>query len=171
MANRMGSVMGGLGVAVSVLLLYGAAPEGGPSPAHNVSLLSHLDARAPMAASGGPPVCSEPLSSDLHFITTTANAAASVFAIDLDGDTDIDVLTASTDDDTVAWYENDGATPPSFTEHIITASADGARSVFAIDLDGDTNIDVLSASNLDDSIVWYESDGAMPPTFTEHVIA
>ena len=129
------------------------------------------DAGARVATSGGPAACeAEPLSSDPHVITTDADFAASVFAIDLDGDNDIDVLSASSNDDSIIWYESDGATPPSFTEHIITTGADGAADVFAIDLDGDTDIDVLSASRNDDSITWYESDGATPPSFTEHVI-
>ena len=35
--------------------------------------------------------------------------------------------------------------------------ADGASSAFAIDLDGDGDIDVLSASWYDDKIAWYEN--------------
>ena len=44
-----------------------------------------------------------------------------------------------------------------FTAHTITTSADGARSVFAIDVDGDGDIDVISASYNDDKIAWYEN--------------
>ena len=87
-------------------------------------------------------------------ITTSANGAFSVFAIDVDGDGDIDVLSASSYDDTIAWHESDGASPPSFTTRTITTSADDARSVFAIDVDGDGDIDVLSASYHDDTIAW-----------------
>jgi hypothetical protein len=36
-------------------------------------------------------------------------------------------------------------------------AADGAISVYATDLDGDGDADVLSASNEDDRIVWYEN--------------
>ena len=35
----------------------------------------------------------------------------------MDGDGDIDVLSASYRDDKIAWYENDGL---NFTQHIIT---------------------------------------------------
>ena len=41
-----------------------------------------------------------------HVITTSADSVFSVFAIDIDGDGDTDVLSASANDDTVAWYEN-----------------------------------------------------------------
>ena len=32
----------------------------------------------------------------------------------LDGDGDLDIITASYNDNTIAWYENDGAANPSF---------------------------------------------------------
>ena len=105
-----------------------------------------------------------------HIITTGADGARVVFAIDLDGDNDIDVLSVSNIDNTIVWYESNGASPPTFTEHIITSEAAGAGDVFAIDLDGDNDIDVLSASSNDDKIAWYENNGASPPSFIEHVI-
>ena len=89
-----------------------------------------------------------------HEITTSADSARSVFAIDVDGDGDIDVLSASFNDDTIAWYESDGASPPSWTTHTVTTSANGARSVFAIDVDNDGDIDLCSASSNDDTIAW-----------------
>jgi hypothetical protein len=75
----------------------------------------------------------------------------------MDNDGDMDVLSASTNDDKIAWYENDGAADPSFTATTITTSADGAFSVFAADMDNDGDMDVLSASYYDDKIAWYES--------------
>jgi hypothetical protein len=97
----------------------------------------------------------------------------SVFAADMDGDGDVDVISASSLDDTVAWYENDGDDPPlleDFPVHMIATDRDGAMSVFAIDVDRDGDIDVVTCSRLDDTVAWYESDGGSPPAFTEHVI-
>ena len=48
---------------------------------------------------------------------------------------------------------------PTFTEHAISTSAIGAMSVYATDVDGDGDMDVLSASWNDDKIAWYENDG------------
>ena len=77
----------------------------------------------------------------------------------MDGDGDLDVLSASANNDTIAWYENNGASPPTFTDHVIATNADGARSVYATDVDGDGDLDVLSASANDDKIAWYENRG------------
>ncbi len=104
-------------------------------------------------------------------ISTAADAARSVFATDVDGDGDTDVLSASFGDDKIAWYESDGGSPPTFTEQVISTAAVFATSVFATDVDGDGDTDVLSASLADDKIAWYENDGGSPPIFTERVIS
>ncbi|MBN1515953.1 VCBS repeat-containing protein [Candidatus Sumerlaeota bacterium] len=92
-------------------------------------------------------------------ITTSASSARSVFAIDLDGDGDPDILSASYDDDKIAWYENrlNQAEQDFGSQQVITTSTIGARSVWAADLDGDGDVDVLSASSGDNKIAWYEN--------------
>ena len=44
-------------------------------------------------------------------------------------------------------------------QQIITTDANGASSVYSIDLDNDGDNDVLSASQGDNKIAWYENDG------------
>ena len=111
-------------------------------------------------------------------ITTAINQGRSVYAADVDGDGDLDALSASFNDDTIAWYENadldsDGVPDASWTARTITTGADGAVSVFAADVDGDGDVDALSASFNDDTIAWYEngdtdSDGV--PEWTAHTL-
>jgi hypothetical protein len=61
-------------------------------------------------------------------------------------------------DDKIAWYENDGR--QTFTTHTITTSCRMVHSsAYAADVDGDGDMDVLSASYEDDKIAWYENDG------------
>jgi len=82
----------------------------------------------------------------------------SVYAIDLDGDSDLDVLSASLSDSKLAWYENAGGGVFG-PQQVISKAAQGVLSVFAADLDGDGDADVLSASLYDDKIAWYENQG------------
>ncbi len=92
-----------------------------------------------------------------HIITTSAIGAQSVYACDIDDDGDMDVLSASKHDDKIAWYENTEGSGSFGAQQIITTSADGARSVYACDIDGDGDQDVLSASYDDNKIAWYEN--------------
>ncbi|WP_420572093.1 T9SS type A sorting domain-containing protein [Kordia sp.] len=90
-------------------------------------------------------------------VTYNADFSQSVYAEDIDGDGDMDILSASSSDDKIAWYENTDGLGDFGSQQIITTNADGASSVYAIDLDGDGDIDVLSASRGDDKIAWYEN--------------
>lgn len=95
-----------------------------------------------------------------HGISTGADGVqtvTSVYAADLDRDGDIDVVSASKDDDTIAWYENNGS--GSFTFHVISDTAISARDVYVVDVNGDGLVDVLSASSGDATLAWYQSDG------------
>ncbi len=95
-----------------------------------------------------------------HLIDDNFDGASSVYAIDLDSDGDMDVLGTATDADDIVWWENDGGRPPTFTKHIIDSLFDGASSVYAIDLNGDSLVDVLGTASVADEIVWWENDGA-----------
>ncbi len=94
-----------------------------------------------------------------HTISDSAHEARSIFAADVDGDGDMDVLSGHYN---IAWYENDGS--ESFTPHTISTSA--ASSVYAIDLDDDGDMDVVGSSA--GSVGWYENDGS--GSFATHKI-
>ena len=91
-------------------------------------------------------------------ISTNADGAQSVATADIDGDGDLDVLSASDFDDKIALYRNDG-TGAFAAQEIISTNAVGARSVATADIDGDGDLDVLSASFNDDKIALYRNDG------------
>lgn len=77
---------------------------------------------------------------------------------DLDGDGDTDILSASYEDDKIAWFENIGI-QDSFPETIITSSAAGAVDITGGDLDGDGDIDLVAGSEKDTKLVYYLNDG------------
>ena len=94
-----------------------------------------------------------------------------VFVADMDGDGDMDVVSASIEDDKIFWYENDGNKDPFFATAEIATSVDGIRSVFVADMDGDGDLDIVSASENDANIAWYENDGNADPSWTAADIA
>ncbi len=105
-----------------------------------------------------------------QIITTDAIFATSVYATDIDGDGDMDVLSASGElSGKIAWYENTDGQGTFGPQQIITTEADGATSVYATDMDGDGDMDVLSASSGNDKIAWYENTAGQG-TFGEQQI-
>jgi hypothetical protein len=94
-----------------------------------------------------------------------------VFSADLDGDGDMDVLTASYNDDKIAWYENTDGAGSFGSQEILSSNADWATDVYAIDLDGDGDMDVLSASRLDNKIAWYKNMDGNGNFSTEIIIS
>lgn len=98
-------------------------------------------------------------SSDI-LISDAVNRSEAVFVADIDGDSDPDVLSASSNDDKIAWYPNTDGAGTFGSQRIITLHADGAKGVYAADLDNDGDMDVLSASKNDSLVAWYENLGS-----------
>ncbi|PHR15155.1 MAG: hypothetical protein COA40_03235 [Aequorivita sp.] len=97
------------------------------------------------------------------------NSPTSVFAADIDGDGNIDMLSASAFDNKIAWYRNLDGQGGYGNQQVISTEAMSASAVFAADIDGDGDIDVLSASYYDNKIAWYENlDGQ--GTFSNQIV-
>ena len=103
-------------------------------------------------------------------ISDSANGARAALAADLDGDGDQDVYSASHGDNKIAWYENLDGRGGRFAEHVVSTEAMYARSVYAADLDGDGDLDLMSASQIDDEINWYRNNGGPSPSFTPYTV-
>ncbi len=94
-----------------------------------------------------------------QIINDNAQNASSVFVAELNGDNLLDVLSASSNDNKILWYEN--LSEGNFgNAQIISDSAMGAKTVFAIDLDNDTDNDVVFSAVDDDIVGWYKNDGS-----------
>ncbi|MFK7903804.1 MAG: FG-GAP-like repeat-containing protein [Chitinophagales bacterium] len=93
-----------------------------------------------------------------QIISTNADGVRSVYTADLDGDQDVDILSASFGNNKVSWYRNQG-NGEFGDEILISTNAKGASSVFAIDLDGDSDIDIISTSFTDGKLSWYKNVG------------
>jgi hypothetical protein len=105
-----------------------------------------------------------------HAIDDEFAGAHDVWAGDLDGDGDTDVLGAAAEDDEVAWWSNEGGDPITWTEQVIDGDFDYACRLDVADFDGDGVLDVLSTAWNDGEIAWWRSDGATPPGWTKQVI-
>ena len=112
-----------------------------------------------------------PLRFERRSVYDDASYVRSAYAADLDGDGDLDLMSASANDHRIAWYRNRGGRPLRFESQVIANGVMGALHVHADDLDGDGDMDVLSASEIDSTIAWYENQGRFSATFVKRVIS
>ncbi|MDC7996691.1 T9SS type A sorting domain-containing protein [Gilvibacter sediminis] len=93
-----------------------------------------------------------------QIIVTDENGASDVFAIDIDGDDDLDVVSSSALDSQIAWYENIDGLGAFGPQQLLSPSALDAWSVYPTDLDEDGDIDILATSGLaDNKVSWFEN--------------
>lgn len=79
-----------------------------------------------------------------------------IFVVDLDSDNDLDVISGSTTDFELVWYENNNGV---FEPHLIN-DQDQGTALYAIDYDGDNDIDILSSISGSGELAWFVNDGS-----------
>ena len=99
------------------------------------------------------------------------NVPYDVYGADVDGDEDIDVVVPSYNGDYIRWWENVDGSGINWVDHNVTNNFNGARSVFASDVDGDGDIDILGAASLEWAITWWENSDGSGNSWIEHNIS
>jgi hypothetical protein len=102
-------------------------------------------------------------------ISTTVSTPTAVFPADLDGDGDVDLSSTATPGNAIIWHRNNGS--GSFARFTVANAGDGLSAPVdtrIADLDNDGDLDILSASEGNNSIHWFENDGS--ESFTTHTI-
>ena len=107
---------------------------------------------------------------NLHVIHDNTYGTSSVYACDLDGDSALDVLGAVLEESQMVWWRNEGGNPITWTKFIIQYNFMQAFSVYAADLDNDSDQDVIGAAGAGDEIAWWSNDGGSPVQWTKYTI-
>jgi hypothetical protein len=105
-----------------------------------------------------------------HSVDGSFNWAHVVHAADVDGDSDIDVLGASSSDDDITWWENISGSGTVWAEHTLDGDYDIARSVHTADVDGDGDTDILGAAQGENDITWWENTSGDGSSWSVHTI-
>ena len=93
---------------------------------------------------------------------TTTNSPISVSAADLDGDGDLDLVSANVSSNNLAVFYQSGAGIFDSAPMMLgdSTTTDGAISVIAADLDGDGDLDLASANGFGDNLAVFFQSGA-----------
>ena len=105
-----------------------------------------------------------------HTVDGAFDGACFVYSEDIDSDGDMDVLGAAYNDNDIAWWENTDGSGTSWIEHNIDGNFIGANSVYAEDVDGDGDMDVLGSANEINSITWWENIDGSGTSWTENTV-
>lgn len=95
-----------------------------------------------------------------HVVEDNFNTAHSVWASDMDGDGDLDVVGAASEADEISWWENADGRGETWAKRVVVLDFNGVESVCAVDLNGDGDQDILGAAFHDDEVCWWENNGA-----------
>lgn len=105
-----------------------------------------------------------------HDVANDFNGVRSVYAADVDGDGDTDILGAASLEWAITWWENTDGSGNSWIEHPISSNFNWAFAVYASDMDEDGDIDVLGAAFFGDDITWWENTDGSGLNWYEHLI-
>ncbi len=109
---------------------------------------------------------------DAYDIGTGYGTPHSVDLVDINHDDHLDLIGANYSGDTVVWFENDGTYLPvdPWAASIVGTAIDGAICVRGADIDRDGDLDVAVAAYDQGRLLWYESNGSDPPTWSQHLV-
>jgi hypothetical protein len=100
-----------------------------------------------------------------------ADGAQFIYADDIDGDTDKDIIVSSELDNTISWFANRLVAGRGFERFVVSNTAYGVHAAITGDMDADGDKDIIGAIEYSDQIIWYENGGGFTPTWTPHLIS
>jgi len=103
-----------------------------------------------------------------HYIEQTYVGADCIYAADLDGDGDCDVVCGSELQNRIDWWENSDTQPGLFvSQNTVDSNVNTPLSLFCIDLENDGDVDILGTSS--NVVAWWENDGS-GSGWTQHTL-
>ena len=90
-------------------------------------------------------------------LTMSTEQLYALLAVDLDGDKDLDMVSAEKQTGTIQWYQNSEGV---FTTHLIQSGPFQADLLTNMDVDADGDQDILAVTFGSNQVTWFENDGS-----------
>ena len=92
-------------------------------------------------------------------VPTQGNSVGILHTADIDGDSDMDIVSTVEDGGWLMWHENTGGRFLASNTHLIPTDAGSVWSVLASDTDADGDVDLVYRASAPDSVIWRENKG------------
>jgi hypothetical protein len=105
-----------------------------------------------------------------HVVTNNFSGAHHIQATDINKDGRLDILGAGYYANEIAWWKNEGGNPVAWTKQTIAANFINVCIAMAIDIDNDSNLDIVGSAQSSNEVAWWRSDGGNPIVWTKYII-
>jgi hypothetical protein len=107
----------------------------------------------------------------MHSVDSSFERSTDLHAADVDGDNDLDIIGGAWSEDEITWWENADTSGTNWIKHTVDDNVHAPSSTYAIDMDGDNDIDILGTSYNDGFIAWWENTNGSGTAWTKHNIS
>jgi len=104
-------------------------------------------------------------------VLQSVNGGYSAYASDMDGDGDLDLLGTGFWDNDIIWFENVNGDASTWTSRPVDDNYSSPRCLVTADLDGDGDQDVISSSQFNNSVDWWENQDGVARTWKKRPVA
>lgn len=103
-------------------------------------------------------------------LTNSFGGALNITPIDLDKDSDPDILGTASDADLISWWENSGNNPISWTYHNIDSNFVGSSDLCIIDMNQDGLYDVIGNAWKSNQVAYWICNNLQNNDWTKHIV-
>ena len=105
-----------------------------------------------------------------HSFEEGITSPSGLYSADIDMDGDIDVV-AGSGENGVAWWENEGGDPVTWTRRMVDPNIGVCLTVFVADIVHDGQPDIIAASTDKNQIIYYKNNGGDPIVWSKYTIS